>query len=126
MKICNICKLDKEVSDFPSRSARCTLCHREYTRQHYQDNKQYYKDKAKRNTQATVEFVRKEKDKPCADCSILYPYYVMDFDHLGDKEFNISESVKKYGLSRLKTEIDKCDVVCANCHRIRTFERAQL
>jgi len=51
----------------------------------------------------------------------------MDLDHVrGTKEFKVSEAVQRaYGLTlkRVQAEIAKCDVVCANCHRIRT-ERA--
>jgi hypothetical protein len=48
----------------------------------------------------------------------------MDLDHVrGQKEFKVSEAVARaYGtnLARVRAEIAKCDVVCANCHRIRT------
>jgi hypothetical protein len=48
----------------------------------------------------------------------------MDLDHVhGAKEFKVSEAVQRcYGLvfERVRAEIAKCEVVCANCHRIRT------
>jgi len=51
----------------------------------------------------------------------------MDFDHVrGDKEFTVSKAVQRayaLTLSRVRAEIAKCDVVCANCHRIRTERR---
>ncbi|AJD82175.1 HNH endonuclease [Mycobacterium phage Cosmo] len=49
----------------------------------------------------------------------------MDFDHVrGVKEFNIgSYRTKSYSLQRIRDEIAKCDVVCSNCHRIRTHDR---
>ncbi len=64
------------------------------------------------------------KSKPCADCQETYPPYCMDFDHLGDKEFNIG-SGNKISITALMAEIEKCEVVCANCHRMRTHERGQ-
>jgi len=71
--------------------------------------------------------IRQAKDVPCADCSQRYPHYVMDFDHrTGEKKFfNISVAGGQTRLSweRIAEEIAKCDVVCANCHRIRTHER---
>lgn len=123
MKTCSDCGENLPLEDFATRSSKCKPCHRQYTRNHYANNKQYYIDKARKNNRIAKEKVRVEKEKPCADCGVSYPYYVMDFDHLGDKEFNISEYTAKYGWARLKKEIDKCDVVCANCHRIRTFSR---
>lgn len=48
----------------------------------------------------------------------------MDFDHVrGLKEGEISQLVYTAGEERLRSELDKCDVVCANCHRIRTSTR---
>lgn len=71
--------------------------------------------------------LQQAKDKPCADCGIRYPYYVMEFDHLDSetKEFNVSAGVTRVSYERLLAEIAKCDVVCANCHRFRTAKRAE-
>lgn len=59
------------------------------------------------------------KDMPCADCGKRYPPYVMDFDHLGEKNFALSK-VQGRSARTLTVEAAKCDVVCANCHRERT------
>ncbi|QWT29991.1 HNH endonuclease [Streptomyces phage TunaTartare] len=125
MKTCTGCGNEFPLEEMATRSSKCKPCHREYTRNHYANNKQYYVDKAVRSKATVLQKIRAEKEKPCADCGVSYPYYVMDFDHLENKEFNISEFKSRYGWTRLKKEIDKCDVVCANCHRIRTFERSQ-
>ena len=67
------------------------------------------------------KLVRQAKDKPCADCGVFYPYYVMDFDHInGDKVDNVSQ-LNKFTLEKLRAEIAKCEVVCSNCHRERTW-----
>jgi len=64
------------------------------------------------------------KEVPCVDCGGQYPYYVMQFDHLGNKLFSIAKAVSRnLSLDSILSEIKKCDVVCANCHAIRTFER---
>jgi hypothetical protein len=48
----------------------------------------------------------------------------MDFDHISDnKSFTISDGSVNQSIERLITEIKKCEVVCANCHRIRTHKR---
>jgi hypothetical protein len=71
--------------------------------------------------------VREAKNKPCADCGVRYPYYVMEFDHLDSttKEFNVSAGVTCASYERLLAEIAKCEVVCANCHAARTHQRKQ-
>lgn len=69
------------------------------------------------------DLVRAAKDVPCMDCGIRYPYYVMDLDHR-DPSTKVTDPAKlAAGLSvrKAKEEIAKCDPVCSNCHRIRTY-----
>lgn len=78
----------------------------------------------KRKLKARTIVSLMKESKPCKDCGKWYPYYVMHFDHLRDKEFNISEwAQNSLNLDKLKQEIDKCDLVCANCHSIRSYYR---
>ncbi len=61
----------------------------------------------------------------CCDCG-NDNWIVLEFDHVrGEKEFNISEVRRMYWCAEIKNEIDKCDIVCANCHRIRTHHRTK-
>lgn len=71
------------------------------------------------------KYINDLKSVPCADCKVVFPYYVMDFDHRdsAEKFGNISEMIMFYGWSKILEEIKKCDVVCSNCHRIRTYNR---
>lgn len=62
------------------------------------------------------------KSVPCADCGVEYPPYVMQFDHLRDKLYEIADNYRM-ALDKLLIEIEKCDVVCANCHAERTERR---
>lgn len=74
-----------------------------------------------------AKFIQQLKQEtPCADCRENYPYWIMEFDHLPDsiKEFNVSEYRQRtISLEKIKIEIDKCELVCANCHRTRTHYR---
>lgn len=112
------------------RQTMCRECKSAYNRSWYRDNKSSHRSSVANNNQAyrdTVkEDIRKLKSVPCADCGDEYPWYVMDFDHLPGtiKEENISRMISnRVSWSRIRAEIDKCDVVCANCHRIRTYLR---
>lgn len=69
--------------------------------------------------------IAQAKDVPCADCGKKYPSYVMDFDHvIGEKKYRISQARSRYHkIETVQKEIDKCDVVCSNCHRERTHNR---
>lgn len=63
------------------------------------------------------------KSRPCADCGNTFPAMVMEFDHArGRKRFEIGGG-KYNSLGVVLTEVRKCDVVCSNCHTIRTHER---
>mgnify|MGYP003585914959 CR=1 FL=1 len=61
----------------------------------------------------------------CFDCGYCDHPSALEFDHLpgSDKKFNIGEEIGKQSKAALWAEIEKCDVVCANCHNIRTYER---
>lgn len=66
------------------------------------------------------------KDKPCQDCGGKFPTCCMDFDHREGttKSYNVgSMFAHHYARELIETEIVKCDLVCANCHRIRTRNR---
>lgn len=122
MRKCSVCGLEKNAEEF-SNHTYCKVCKSDYNKRHYNDNKQYYIDKAIKNKQKAIDFLKELKEVPCADCGNSYPYYVMDFDHLRDKEFQIGTRGRRVGREALLKEIDKCEVVCANCHRVRTHFR---
>src|SRR5882672_6570793 len=65
-----------------------------------------------------------KKSAPCADCGGRFPPECMDFDHLhGEvKLFEVGSGVSRKR-AILQAEIAKCELVCANCHRIRTRKR---
>lgn len=66
-----------------------------------------------------------KEQTPCKDCGKNYPHYVLDFDHVrGDKISGLSElCAGTHAWEKIKAEMDKCDVVCSNCHRARTWNR---
>jgi hypothetical protein len=71
------------------------------------------------------KYIQELKSKtPCMDCKINYPYYVMDFDHVrGRKHKNVMELIPTLSKKKIDEEIAKCEIVCSNCHRIRTHQR---
>jgi hypothetical protein len=62
---------------------------------------------------------------PCKDCKNFFPACCMDYDHLPGqpKKAGIAVMInnRKYKLPDIEIEISKCELVCANCHRIRTW-----
>ena len=92
----------------------------------YIKNKHRYLDYNAKTRGKVRDFLKRAKERPCADCKRTYPYYVMDFDHRPgtDKTYDLSKVARRGSMAVAKVEIAKCDVVCSNCHRERTHERA--
>src|SRR5689334_902136 len=103
--------------------AYCQDCQKAANQSHYLNNKQSHLEKAYKRRAHLRQLINETKSKPCADCGISYPFYVMDFDHREDKNFAISQAWRSRSWSTVLAEIEKCDVVCANCHRLRTYSR---
>ena len=91
-------------------------------RRWYNDHPGYYAERARIRKAELRALVDKAKDVPCVDCGVKYHPAAMDFDHVyGEKLFNISKAcVRGVSKAKLIAEIAKCQIRCANCHRIRT------
>ncbi len=69
------------------------------------------------------QIIEAAKQRPCGDCGQTFPFYVMDFDHVRGEKRGTVASLARFTGGPLQDEIAKCDVVCANCHRKRTYAR---
>jgi hypothetical protein len=78
-----------------------------------------YRDKVMKRNRIVID---EGKNKPCMDCGQTFPLCCMDYDHRvpADKKKEIGRMLAEGSPKALKKEIAKCDVVCANCHRVRT------
>jgi len=133
-KQCTKCKQTKNIDEFwfkdkkkGKRSSWCTHCFKEYKQKVYPTNASYYIQYAKKRN-SKVYYILREflwgylKDHPCIDCGEDDPI-VLEFDHKikEDKKASISDMIKNYcSIESLVTEINKCEVRCANCHRRKT------
>lgn len=128
-KKCAICKVEKCLSNFGKKGkyaqAYCKPCQIIYRKKHYVKNKKKYQESASRSRVRKRDYIHRLKSsKPCMDCGVIYPYYVMDFDHVrGTKVERINVLSQSAGKENLEAELAKCDLVCANCHRERTHQR---
>lgn len=104
------------------------VARKDYTRWHYQQNKEKYKARARAHNIATRKNVRNALldyllRHPCVDCGESDPV-VLEFDHRDSttKDFNVGDAMRMvYSLARVMREVEKCDVRCANCHRRKTY-----
>lgn len=75
---------------------------------------------------AKRDFLDRLKNKPCTDCGDWFEPCQLDFDHRpGEIKVNGVGELRNYAHKTLFEEIKKCDLVCANCHRLRTYNRGQ-
>jgi hypothetical protein len=86
--------------------------------------RQYSRNRRKKGRALCRQIVQDHlRSHSCTDCGES-DIQVLEFDHLRDKAHNISQLYRYGSLSKLKIEIAKCEVVCANCHRRRTYSRS--
>lgn len=83
----------------------------------------------KRDEQATRvarnrALIHAAKARPCADCGVQHPYYVMDLDHLdASTKVDKLSTLVTGSTARVIAELEKVEAVCANCHRYRGAKR---
>lgn len=119
-----------------TNGCRCELC-LEANREHYRNYKpspaakkhrsEYEKRYKREKKLERRAFLDSKKSMPCIDCGQTFPPVCMDFDHIperGPREFWLSHWVhREMPMHKLESEIAKCEVVCACCHRLRTQAR---
>lgn len=82
--------------------------------------------KISRKALARLEVIKTKN--PCMDCGNRFPPECIDFDHRNpnDKVAGVGHMIaSRWSWAKIEAEIAKCDIVCANCHRIRTKKRFQ-
>lgn len=132
-KVCGGCGVAKSLDQFNKKGAnkrqsRCRECQAKWYADYYASSSKERErlrqstDKARRDLRDAISELKKG---PCADCGRKFHPCAMDFDHVGGKkEFNISFAVAStFSTERVMKEIAKCDLVCACCHRVRTWQR---
>lgn len=135
MKRCSKCKKSKSYSEFNFKykkknvlQSHCRECSRAELVRHYHEHKSYYLEKAHKRNKRIRDTLRTYvwsylSKHPCVDCGEKDPI-VLEFDHISEKADDISALIRKAKLKKLESEISKCEVRCANCHRRVTAKRA--
>ena len=132
-RICSECQKDWPITEFrvrrikgqPYLDRRCNRCRRNSVREYTKKNRQEITNKVARNRHRVLEYINEAKrNKPCMDCGGIFLPCAMDFDHRPDehKEFSVSQ-MRSFSFQKIDEEIAKCDLVCANCHRVRSWLR---
>ena len=137
-KICTKCGKEKLLEEFyfrnkelNKRRSDCKICCEvnRNSKEHYEKYKDEYKLRNKNRKKRLVnenvnQLLTYLETHHCVDCGESNPI-VMEFDHLDPtrKLFSISTMMHDYTWEQIMVEIKKCEVVCANCHKIRTSKQ---
>ena len=131
---CGDCGVRKPAHEFSWRRRKrnqrdnlCRPCRAAYHQRHYATNRQRYIDQARERKQAlalsrTAYLLAFFGDHPCGDCGET-DAVVLEFDHVRDKLFDIGSALPYRNWQSILDEMQKCEVVCANCHRRGTAHR---
>lgn len=88
-----------------------------------QESKRRELERVRRRGQERQDVLAQYKlERGCADCGYNEHAEALDFDHLDNKTVQVSH-MYTYSWERIWTEVGECEVVCANCHRVRTAAR---
>lgn len=121
-RTCKVCNQNKPIGEFAFAGEV--------------DGKRYYRHKCvkcyskfKKARRVTIrdQYFEIKKSLQCAVCGNA-DFRVLDFDHKDreSKEFDVGYGISKgYSIEKIKKEIDKCQVLCANCHRIKTWDEKE-
>ena len=136
LKTCRICNVEKPKTEYSTETKQgnkkhrvCKLCRSDLAKQRYHSN-----TKAKENIMRNcLERITANKARAveylggkCEDCGGVYPQQVYDFHHRDPKEKDISPARARHlSWENYKKEIDKCVLLCANCHRIKHIKTTE-
>ena len=133
MRTCNKCRIEKPlVEENFSRATKgfnytCKPCRRLVEKARYDANPARRAAAIRARKDMLRDQINVLKDVPCADCQGRFPSVCMDFDHLSDDKVDgVSKMIQRgFAIEAILAEVAKCEVVCANCHRVRTAARGE-
>lgn len=128
-KVCRICRKKQNITSFykhsetkDGRYSRCRTCHFKIMQFWRKRNTKKVNELNKRSRDKRQQWINSIKNSPCMDCGKQYPPYIMQFDHR-DRSQKVCTIYAAQSIKRIKEEIKKCDLVCANCHCERTHKQ---
>ena len=133
LRVCARCGEPKPLNGYHNshtgQYTYCRDCRNEYDRRYYREHSRSAR-LARRRSQidaARLWMAEIKSGVPCADCGEMFPTYVMQWDHLPEFEKinQVSIMVASRTREAVLAELEKCELVCANCHVMRTVNRAR-
>ena len=132
MKVCTMCKQKQSYDNYHKCAAKddgyftiCKDCRKIATIKYQKKNKEKITAYKKQYRKDFTKWARKFKEnKPCTDCNQIFHFSAMQWDHLPKykKHIDLAQIMPK---EKFLEEIKKCELVCANCHSVRTYNRRE-
>lgn len=134
-KYCNKCGKEKDVKEFGKNSykadglqSNCKLCRTEMSSNWYKNNIRKQVENVAKTKKDIAEMLHAYKvENPYCQgpCGNKYPPEVLQFDHIdpSTKKFNLGDAARNQGRLKVIEEMEKCVLLCANCHALRTAKQ---
>lgn len=127
---CRRCGLRKPLDEYhrwgDGHQTWCKLCKSKYAAAHYQANRERrYAHNRRNQAEFMAWYVSLKAGRPCADCGGQFHPVAMQWDHLpgSEKTACLGDLAKRGNRRLVLEEIAKCELVCANCHAVRSYRR---
>lgn len=127
MKQCPGCKEFKPLTDFTARGYTCKTCHNLRSKSSYKKNKQPYIERARKFRQTQIcrikAYLNELKSFGCSQCDEKR-FWCIDFHHLNasEKDYAISDLLSFGSIHKIVKELNKCVMLCKNCHADTHFK----
>ena len=126
-----MCGVERPLEEFhlytrSGRQAWCKPCRKEYDRAYHARNIEKRRRQVKERRRRLVALNQELKSaRPCADCGRCFHPAAMEWDHLPghEKRDDVSTLARTGKTKQFHVELEKCELVCANCHAVRSYER---
>jgi hypothetical protein len=131
LRWCTLCYEPKPLSEFHrfrgGHMHWCKACRKEYDAAYYHQRRDVVIAQKRERSLERVAWMRTRKAAPCVDCGGQFHPAAMTFDHLPGsvKRSDVATLARRHGVAAIEAEIAKCELVCANCHAVRTFNRRE-
>lgn len=129
-KICSMCEKELDTSNFSKNRNKkdglnyhCRACQKQYRKSHYQNNRDKYIEKVRARQKDVNDWFKEfKKTLKCNRCPENHPA-CLSFHHKdrSEKEYLVSQLARNGMKETLLKEIEKCEVLCQNCHAKEHF-----
>jgi len=131
LRRCTACGALKPLTEFHRRGTGyqtwCKACRKSHDAAYHAGRRSLRLVQKRGRIEFLVAWMREVKSQPCTDCRGRFHPAAMTFDHLPGtmKRGDVADLIRRGCIGLARAELAKCEIVCANCHAVRTFLRRE-